>query len=459
MSTYQRSRRLPVDAGEAYRWHTRAGAFERLRPPWQKVRVIEGGDGIQDGRRIVMHVRIGPVWRRWVAVHRDTRPGRSFVDEQLEGPFRRWMHRHTFEPAEPGCILEDHVDYELPLGTAGRLIGGRRVENTLAAMFAFRHRRTLEDLVRHAAFAERPRLHVLVSGASGMIGAELTAFLRSGGHEVTTLVRRKPCTDDEVEWDPGSGRPPDPAALDGVDAVVHLAGASIAGARWTSAHRRAIYESRIAGTGLLTTALAALERPPKVLLSASAVGFYGDRGATTVDETSPAGAGFLPDVCEAWERAADPAVDAGIRTVFLRSGLVLSGRGGALTTMLPALELAAGGPIGGGRQWVSWISLEDWLGAALMLLYDDGLSGPVNLTTPYPVTNRELIKTIGAVIRRPERIPLPAAAVRTGLGEMGEHLLLDSTRVEPARLSGAGFHYLYPHLVDALPMELGRLRG
>lgn len=459
MSTYERRSRLPVEAPEAYDWHARDGAFERLRAPWLDQHVIERAAGIQDGRRLVMQVRLGPVRRRWVAVHRDTDPGRSFVDEQVEGPFRRWVHRHTFRPAASGCVLEDHVDYELPCGAAGRLVAGPSVRRTLANLFAFRHRRTVDDLARHAACAARPRLRVLVSGASGMIGTELSAFLRSGGHDVVSLVRRTPRDETEIAWRPDEGRGPDPASVDGVDAVVHLAGASIAGGRWTTARRRAIYESRVAGTGLLAATLAGLEHPPQVFLSASAMGFYGDRGDAVLDEGSPAGCGFLPDVCEAWERAADPAVDAGIRTIFLRSGLVLTGRGGALMKMLPALELAAGGPMGGGRQWVSWISLEDWLGAALMLLYDERLSGPVNLTTPEPVTNREFIATIGDVVHRPERIPLPATAIEVGLGEMGRRMLLDSLRVTPAKLIAAGFPYRYPRLADALRLELGLLEG
>jgi uncharacterized protein (TIGR01777 family) len=236
---------------------------------------------------------------------------------------------------------------------------------------------------------------------------------------------------------------------------VHLAGANIAGARWTPAHRRASLESRGDGTATLALALAGLEKPPRVLLSASAIGIYGSRGDEELTEASAAAQGFLPDVAVAWEAAAAPAREAGIRTVNLRSGLVVSGRGGALTAMLPAFKAAVGGPIGGGRQWVSWIALEDWLGAALWLLHADDADGPVNMTAPQPLTNADMAAALGRVLRRPAKLPLPAAAVRAGFGEMGERLLLDSARVLPAGLLGAGFRFLFPDFESALRAELG----
>ncbi len=454
--TYQREVTLPTTAEDAYAWHARPGSFERLRPPWQPVRIIERAHGVGTGERMVMHVRLGPVWRRWVAVHREAIPGHSFIDEQVEGPFAAWRHTHSFEPLdESTCRMIDRVDYRLPLDGPGRVVAGHGIARTIERMFRFRQRRTHDDLQRHAEYAGRPRLRVAVSGASGMIGSELGAFLESGGHEVVRLVRREPRSAKEVRWDPDAGMAPDPATLDGVDAVVHLAGVSLAAGRWTPARRQAIRDSRSDGTRLLVDSLLRMDRPPRTLLSASAIGYYGDRGDEVLTEASGAGHGFLPDVCAAWEASAGRAPEGGIRTAMLRSGLVLSGRGGALTTLLPPFRAALGGPIGGGRQWVSWISLEDWLGAALRLLYDEALEGPVNLTTPQPVTNRELVGTIGTVLRRPARVPLPAAAVRLGFGEMGEHLLLDSARVLPARLTDAGFSFLYPDLEGALRAELG----
>jgi uncharacterized protein len=456
MPVFERQCTVAATADEAYAWHARPGAFERLLPPWQHVRVQERAQGLEAGRRTVMHVRVGLVSRRWVAVHREDTPGVRFVDEQVEGPFARWVHTHEFVPLDGSSSrLEDHVDYELPLGAAGEMVAGGRIERTLTRLFTFRQRRTRDDLARHGAYRDVAPLRVAISGAGGLIGSELAAFLESGGHEVLRLVRQPPRAAGEVFWDPAARRPPDAAALEGLDAVVHLAGANIAGARWTPTHRRAILESRVDGTSTLAVALAGLKKPPRVLLSASAMGIYGSRGDEDLTEASAVAQGFLPDVAVAWEAASAPARDAGIRTVSLRSSLVVSGKGGAVTAMLPAFKAAVGGPIGGGRQWVSWIALEDWLGAALWLLHADDVDGPVNMAAPQPLTNADMAAVLGKVLRRPAKLPLPAVAVRAGFGEMGERLLLDGARVVPARLLDGGFTFLYPDLESALRAELG----
>ncbi len=404
---------------------------------------------------MLMRVRIGPVWREWEALHRDYVPGRRFADEQVRGPFAAWLHTHSFEPIDAQrCRLSDRVDYALPAGALGSLAAGRYVDARLRRLFAFRQRRTQDDLSRHLAYADRAPLRVAISGASGLIGTELAAFLESGGHSVIRLVRR-PAGPGDVSWDPDAGVPPDAAALEGLDAVVNLAGVSLASSRWSPQHKRLLYDSRIRSTDLLAHTIASLERPPKALLNASAVGYYGDRGDTELDETSPSGDGFLPELCRAWEAATQPAADVGVRVLMLRSGVVLSGRGGVLPAMLPAFRAGVGGPIGGGAQWVSWISLDDWLGAALLLLHDESIAGPVAMVAPQPVTNKQLGATLGRVLRRPARLPLPAAAVRAAFGEMGERLLLDSTRVRPTVLTRAGFRFLYPDLAGAARMELG----
>jgi len=453
---YERKCTLPVSAEHAYDWHARAGAFDRLRPPWRNVRVIQRAETLEDGARTVLHVRMGFTSRRWVTELRDVQTGVRFVDEQVEGPLARWQHTHTFTPiGERSCSLEDRAEYVLPLGAAGKAAAGPRARRELSRLFGFRQRRTADDLVRHSRYRGEAPLRIAVSGSGGMIGTELTAFLRSGGHHVVRLVRRPPQTGDEVAWDPAARTPPDASAIEGLDAVIHLAGTSIAAARWTPAHRKAIRESRVDGTSVLAEALAKLELPPRVFLSASASGIYGSRGDEELSESSSVANGFLPEVATAWEAAAEPARRAGIRTVNLRSGLVISGRGGALGAMMPAYKAALGGPIGGGAQWVSWIALEDWLGAALWLLHDETLDGPVNMTSPMPVTNRELAVALGRVLRRPAKLPLPAAAVRIGFGEMGERLLLDGARVLPTRLLDGGFCFLYPDVESALRAELG----
>lgn len=294
---------------------------------------------------------------------------------------------------------------------------------------------------------------VVVSGASGLIGSALVDVLASRGHRVVRLVRRPAAGGGaEIAWDAARGVV-DSDALEGADAVIHLAGKNIAG-RWTAAVKREILESRTAGTRLLASALAALRRPPGVLVSASAVGYYGDRGDRTVTEDSPPGTGFLPDVAKAWEAAAQPAVEAGIRVVHPRIGIVLSARGGALAQMLPPFRLGLGGVIGSGRQHMSWIALDDVVAALEHLAFGSALSGPVNAVAPHPVTNREFAATLGRVLRRPTVLPLPAFMVRLLFGEMGQALLLEGARVLPTRLEASGFRFRYPRLEEALRAEL-----
>lgn len=297
---------------------------------------------------------------------------------------------------------------------------------------------------------------VIVTGASGLIGASLTASLAAAGHRVDRLVRREPASgSSEIRWDPGAGVL-DPVPLEGAGAVVHLAGESVAAGRWTAARKAAIRRSRVEGTRLLAETLARLDRPPGVLVSASATGYYGAAGDEPLTEASAAGAGFLAEVCRAWEAATEPAARAGIRVVTLRIGLVLAARGGALGQMLVPFRLGLGGVVGTGRQWMSWIALGDLIGAILHLLGAGDVAGPVNAVAPGPVTNREFTRTLGRVLGRPTLAPLPAPLVRLLFGEMGQTLLLDGARVLPARLLASGFRFLAPDLETALRRELGR---
>ena len=450
---------VPFSADEVYAWHTRPGAFERLSPPWQHTRVIDRSGDMEHGGTLVFEYGNGPLRGRWVAVHGEAEPGRRFSDRQLHGPFEEWEHTHSFIPQGAGrCLIEDHVEFRLPLGAAGDLFGGVPARHFLTRLFRFRHERTLADLTRHAGHAGEPRLRVGVTGAGGLIGGQLTAFLESGGHSVVRIGRGLPERAGDVMWDPARGRL-EAAALDGLDAVVHLAGESI-GQRWTPARKRRILESRRQGAALLVATMAAMAHAPHTLLSASAVGYYGgDRGARVLTESSPSGADFLAEVCRQWEGALTPATAAGIRVAPLRFGVVLSAAGGALERMLPAFRAGAGGPFGSGAQWMSWVSLDDLIGAITGLLYAETVDGPVNVTSPAPLTNREFVATLGHVLRRPAVVPLPAAAVRAMFGQMGEVTLLGGQRVIPERLGKAGFTFRYGELDAALRLELGRLTG
>jgi hypothetical protein len=449
---------MPVGAGEVFAWHAREGAFQRLTPPWEQVEVVEHqGNGIHEGTRVVVRMRLGPVSQKWVARHTRYVPGSLFQDEQVSGPFARWVHTHRMwdEPAGSG-MLEDEVEYALPVGALGRMVGGGYARQRLERMFAYRHAVTREDLRRHAAFAGQPPLTVAVSGASGLVGGALVPFLTTGGHRVRRLVRGQPQAGD-IAWAPGQGEM-DMIALEGVDAVVHLAGAPIAEGRWTEERKDLIRRSRVEGTRVLCESLARLARPPKVLVSASAMGFYGSRGDEVLTESSPPGEGFLAGVTREWEAATAPAEQAGIRVVHLRLGVVLSAAGGALAKMLPAFLAGAGGRIGDGQQWMSWVSLEDVLGLIHSALFTPGLRGPVNAVAPQPVRQEELARTLGQVLSRPAVMPLPAPAVRAAFGEMGQETLLLSSRIRPEVAERQGFTFLHPTLEQALRFTLGKTR-
>jgi hypothetical protein len=299
-------------------------------------------------------------------------------------------------------------------------------------------------------------MRILISGASGFIGSALIPFLERQGHEITTLTRNKPNHGARVIlWNPVAGTI-DSSLLEGFDAVIHLAGSNLATGRWTATRKRLIWDSRVHGTRLLSQALTRLRQPPGVLLSASAIGYYGNRGPETLTEDSKPGCGFLAEVCREWEAAAGNAAEGGIRVAVLRMGLVLSPAGGALSRMLPPFKLGIGGRLGTGHQYMSWIAVEDLLNVILSVLLDTKMRGPVNAVAPAAATNRDFTKTLGRVLGRPTILPIPGMIIRWMFGEMGEQLLLSSTRVQPARLLAAGHSFLYPGLEQALQRCLSR---
>jgi len=293
-------------------------------------------------------------------------------------------------------------------------------------------------------------MKIIVTGSGGLIGKPLVSDLRAVGHDVIRMVRREAVAADEIAWDPVAGTI-DERGLAGVDVVIHLAGAGIGDHRWTDSYKKEILDSRALGTSLLASTLARLEKRPSVLVSASAIGWYGDRGDEILDETAAQGSGFLSDVTAAWETAAEPAADAEIRVVHPRTGIVLSKDGGALRRLLLPFKLGVGGRTGSGNQWWSWITLEDEVRALTHLALSSSLAGPVNLTAPNPVTNQEFVRILGSVLRRPAVLPTPSLALKAMLGsEMADALLFQSQRVVPARLVGDGFTFESPTLREAL---------
>lgn len=456
MQEFRKVVQVPVSVEALFAWHERDGAFERLSPPWDRPKVLEQTGGIRDGARVVLQVHAGPVPTTWRLEHQDYIANRQFRDVMREGPFAAWEHTHGFAAIDAASsTLDDHIRFALPLGPLGQAVAGGFTQRTLARVFAYRHAVMLGDLARHADFAHRPRLRIAITGATGFIGTQLAAFLSTGGHDIVRISRATPRPGRlDVQWNPERGQL-DPRALEGVDAVIHLAGASIAD-RWTAAHRMALKSSRVESTSLLAHTLAQLSRRPAVLLSGSAIGIYGSRGDELLDEGSAAGTDYLADVGRAWEDATAPAARAGIRVVHLRTGIVQGAAGGALGTQAPLFRCGAGGTLGAGTQWISPIALDDEIGAIHFCLMRDELSGPVNLVAPTAVTNAEFTRVLGAVLRRPTLAHAPAFALRLLLGkEMANSTVLASQRVVPRVLQDAGFEWRLPDLAQMLRFELG----
>jgi len=459
-----------VNAGlnEVFGWHARPGAMTRLTPPWLPVRVLQEASSLRDGQAVLGW----PGGLRWVAVHQPDSydPPNMFADELESCPLAAvlsWRHQHQFAPAgeagesgERATLVTDAVDTALP-------------DRMLRPMFAYRHRQLADDLAAQTrARATCPdSLTVAVTGSGGLIGTALTALLTTGGHRVIRLVRRPPRNEGERQWRPEE---PAPTLLSGVDALIHLAGASIGG-RFTPDRKREIRQSRIVPTRRLAELAAATSaavdpKTPKTpkspdtpglraFVMASAIGFYGpDRGEEILTEASPRGKGFLADVVADWEDAAAPAAAAGIRTVQVRTGIVQSPRGGMLRLLTPLFEAGLGGRLGSGTQWLAWIGLDDLLDIYLRAVTDPHLSGPVNAVAPEPVRNIDYTRTLARVLHRPALLPVPALGPRLLLGAEGAAELVQASQyVRPEALIGAGHHFRQPHLEQALRHLFGRM--
>lgn len=450
--TFVMRSQMPVPVQELFSWHAREGAFERLNPPFDPVELESREGGLEVGARTVLKMKVGMLWHRWVAVHTAYEAGRMFRDEQESGPFSTWRHTHRFEPSEGSTsVMHDEIDYALPMGAVGSALGTRFTRAALERTFLYRHQLLRADLERHAAYATRERHTVAITGASGLVGSTLRHFLTTGGHRVQVVGRR--------------GSRPDPRGLEGADVVVNLAGAGLADERWTHERKVLLAESRVRYTEALVEAMRAMARPPKVLIQGSAVGVYGERGDEVLTESSaigargPRAASFLAGLCADWEAAGLSAKALGVRVVVLRTGLVQSARGGVLARLLAPFKAGAGGPIGGGRQWQSWVSLEDVLGALHRAMWDEQLEGPMNVVAPTPVTNAEYGRVLGHVLARPAVMPLPAFAMRAAFGELADGALLASQRVRPTVLERIGFRFVHTTLEEALRFTLGRLEA
>ena len=451
-----RTELLHHDPETVFAWHKRPGALERLTPPWAVVDVLEKEGGIQEGATVSLRLHRGPTSFKWMLRHKDYVENEQFRDEQVSGPLKSWLHTHRFTAIEGGGTkLEDEIELEAPLGAP---IGPGLMKGELGRLFRFRYRRLFTDLARHAEHASKPRMTVAITGASGLIGSNLADFLTTGGHRVIRLVRdSRRLADDAIFWNPATGEI-DVEGLTGADAVVHLAGSSIANGRWTAARKRSIKQSRVKGTELIARTLATMSGRPRILVSASAVGFYGDRGTERIDETALAGMGFLAEVCRAWEGATKPAERAGVRVTMLRTGVALSPAGGALGQMLLPFKMGAGGRLGSGKQYLSWIDNDDLVAAIHHVLMTESVRGPVNATAPHPVTNSTFTAALGRALGRPTVVPVPGLAVRAAFGQLGTEALLWGQRVLPAKLTESGFTFFYEGVEESMRFQLGRAK-
>ena len=487
--TYRHEAEFPHSLDRLGAYYESPGTVSRLTPDWTAT-VLKEPRSLAEGQRT--ELLFGPPWApslgpvdpglRWVAEHTAHTPGRGFVDEMVSGPLRSWRHEHRFDDAAPATDapasrVRDTVEWEAPLTAsvpdrpralgAVRAFGEERVERQIRRMFEFRTRQTAADLDFHRLLEQRgepgPKTFV-ISGASGMVGTALSALLRSGGHRVIALSRSAPEGEDApgvrtVVWDPAEGRL-DPQELIGADAVINLAGASLMG-RFTEEHRRAVRSSRIQATRTLVRAMGevAEQGGPRVLVSASASGYYG-HDAGEVTESSPSGEDFLASVCRDWETEALAAREHGIRVALVRTGLVLSARGGLLGAQLPLYLAGGGGPMGGGRMWQPWIGLEDLIRIYAFAAVTPEAEGPINAAAPHPVRQEEFATTLASVLHRPAVIPAPAAAPAVLLGRQGaRELALSSAKLSPDALRALDFPFRHPRLREALEHTLGHARG
>ncbi len=454
---FTKTSRMEAPPKTVFRWHARPGALERLTPPWESMEILEHtGRGIETGAQVRFRIKTGPFNTYWQAAHTDYVENEMFRDCQIKGPFAKWEHTHRFHPVgENACLLEDSIVYRLPMAPFGSLAAGRFVSRKLERMFAYRHDITRMDIADHQMAAPYGAMNVLISGASGLVGSALIPFLTTGGHQVTRLVRReKGPGDKKVFWDPAAGRL-NPDDLAGIDTIIHLAGENIGEGRWTPAKKREIMESRIRGTSLIAETAAKLDPLPKVLICASAIGFYGNRGECLLQESDQAGSDYISMVCSEWEKAAQPAVKKGIRVVLARIGIALTPAGGALKKLILPFKMGLGGKIASGEQYMSWISMDDVVGALYFLATHPEMEGPVNLVAPQAVTNLEFTRTLAAAFARPALFTVPSFAINMMFGEMGKEVPLSSTRVTPTILLERGYRFRHPELSGALAHVLG----
>ncbi|OQY53046.1 MAG: TIGR01777 family protein [Desulfobacteraceae bacterium 4572_89] len=456
-----------------FEWHAREGAILRLTPPWSPLKLISRtGIGIEKGVQVKFRMDLFKIPMTWEAEHIEYQENTMFKDHQTKGPFAKWEHTHLFHDqgrndqgkngqGKKSSVMEDQVAFKLPLGFLSLPFYGY-VLKELARVFDYRHRVLKYDLEHRLENNSEPgagkarKQRILISGASGSIGSILVPFLRTCGHEVVRLVRKSSnLENDELFWDPYNNIL-DMEKAGSIDAVINLNGADISRGRWSMKKRQLIVDSRVKPTMVLVEKMKQMAVPPSVFISSSAIGLYGEGQNRVLTEKDPKGDSFISRVCDQWEKASFDAQKAGIRTIQLRIGVVLTPSGGALKRMLLPFSLGLGTRLSKGSQYMSWISMDDALGGILHILKNQDVEGAVNLTAPNPVTNKMFTKILGRVMSRPAPFVLPRWMAIGLWGDMGKETLLTSARVIPEKLLKSGFSFEHNKIEPALKDMLGR---
>lgn len=423
-------------------WFLRPGAFARLTPPFEKISATGPVPAVSEGMVNTFKLWVGPLRFDWKSIHH-LEKSQDFTDISLKGPFSQWKHHHQFFVEKNSTRLRDHIEWSGPLLPALSPLFSGKVNRTLEKTFQFRERRLRHDLGRHEKFLDQPRLKIGITGASGVIGSALSAFLSTGGHEVKHFVRRKGASEQEIYWNPKT-QEIDLEKVRTLDAVIHLAGENVAGHRWTPDFKKEVLDSRVLGTSLIAKTLASLKDKPRKLISTSAIGIYSG--------------GFLGEVCEAWENALEPARNQEhLKVTITRIGVVLTSKGGALKELTLPTLLGLGGKLGSGQQPMSWISQDDVLGAFLEILMNPEASEKIyDLVSPQPILQSDLSKTLSEVLHRPHFFTIPKLAIKMALGQMGQEVLLSGQEVFPVGLQKLNFKFEFSLLEDLLRFELGK---
>lgn len=455
---YSYESKISAPAADVFSYHERSSALQRLSPPWEPIRVLEKNGGIRVGDTVSIQMNMGPFKATWKAKHIEYEENRQFVDLQVKGPFKYWKHTHSFRSINPlETNLKDTVRLELPFGAYGHALGYSKVRKKLNQLFTYRHITTQNDLNDWMDLKSYPSGKVAITGGNGLIGSELAVYLQAQGHEVVILSRSgksRVFGVTGVRWDPDN-KYIDARALTDVDSWIHLAGENLAQGRWTQKRIKALKESRVNSTRFLVSFLLGLKKPPKVFISASGVAYY-PSSDLVMTEDSQKGEGVLANICGEWEDASSSLIGSPIRRVVIRTGIVLSGKGGALAKLLPVFKAGLGGRIGSGNQFWSWIALDDLIRIYNFAVKHPECEGIVNAVSPTACTNRDFSKVLAITLSRPAILPVPEWGLKFILGRMADEALLASQKVDPSVMKAFDFKFNFPDLDLAFEHCLGK---